>query len=207
MAGRKLWMSSSLVLACCGVVAGGDQADKKKEASPVLRFSMQDIDGKDVFLGDYQGDVLLMVNVASKCGLTGQYEGLEALYRKYKDLGLRVLAFPANNFLAQEPGSNKEIKQFCRTKFDVTFDLFAKVSVKGDDKCDLYKYLTDDKRNGSFGGEIRWNFQKFLINRQGAVVARFDPRDAPMSEKVTQAVEAALKEEPNHRSSPAKGQS
>ena len=207
MAGIKLWMSSSLVLACCGIVVGGDQTDKKKDASPVLSFSMQNIDGKDLFLGDLQGDVLLMVNVASECGLTPQYKDLEALYRKYKDQGLRVLAFPANNFGAQEPGSNKEIKQFCRTKYDVTFDLFAKVSVKGDEKCDLYKYLTDENRNGSFGGEIRWNFQKFLINRQGAVVARFDPRDAPLSEKVVQAVEAALKEEPNHRSSPAKGQS
>lgn len=206
MAGKKWWMSLSLVLACCGVAAGGDQAEKK-DASPVLSFSMQNIDGKDVFLGDFQGDVLLMVNVASKCGLTPQYKDLEALNRKYKDQGLRVLAFPANNFGAQEPGTNKEIKQFCRTKYDVTFDLFAKVSVKGDDKCDLYKFLTDTDRNGSFGGEIRWNFQKFLINRQGAVVARFDPRDAPMSEKVVQAVEAALKEEPNHRSIPAKGQS
>lgn len=207
MTGRKLWISSTLVLACCGVVAGDDQADKQKDASPALSFQMQNIDGKDVFLGDFQGEVLLLVNVASKCGLTPQYKDLEALYRKYKDQGLKVLAFPANNFGAQEPGSNKEIKQLCQTKYHVTFDLFAKVSVKGDDKCDLYKYLTDTDRNGSFGGEIRWNFQKFLIDRQGKVVARFDPREAPLGEKITQAVEAALKEDPNHRPSPAKGQS
>ena len=150
---------------------------------------MKNIDGQDVSLGDYQGDVLLLVNVASECGLTKQYKDLEAFYKKYKNQGVKVLAFPANNFGAQEPGTNKEIKQFCKTTFDVTFDLFSKVSVKGDDICDLYKYLTRTSKNGEFGGEIQWNFQKFLIDRTGRVVARFEPRENPMADKIVQFVE------------------
>ena len=121
------------------------------------------------------------------------------------DQGVKVLAFPANNFGAQEPGTNKEIKKFCETKFDVTFDLFAKISVKGDDKCDLYKRLTDTSKNEDFGGEIRWNFQKFLVDRTGRVVARFEPRENPMGDKIVQFVERLLKEQPRHPSSGSKG--
>lgn len=177
---------------------GQEKPDKKKSASPALDFTVKNIDGQDVFLGDFQGEVLLMVNVASKCGYTPQYKNLEAVYRKYKDQGLKILAFPANNFGEQEPGTNKQIKKFCKSEFDVTFDLFAKVSVKGDDKCPLYQFLTDKSKTGQFGGDIRWNFQKFLIDRKGQVVARFEPGDDPMSDKVVKAIEAALKEPSNH---------
>ncbi len=206
MAGRKHLVGVCVVLACCGTASAQDKPNENKEVSPVLNFTMKNIDGKDVYLGDDQGNVLLMVNVASQCGYTPQYKDLEALYRRYKDKGLKVLAFPANNFGAQEPGTNKQIKEFCTAKFDVTFDLFAKVSVKGEDQCDLYKYLTDKANTVKFGGEIRWNFQKFLINRKGQVVARFEPGDNPMSEKVIQAIETALKEEIDHSPNAAEGQ-
>lgn len=207
MAGWKCLISCCVLTICCGVARADDKPGEKKKVSPALDFTLKNIDEKDVFLGDYQGNVLLLVNVASKCGYTPQYKDLEALHRKFKDQGLKVLAFPANNFNAQEPGTNKEIKQFCRTQFDVTFDLFAKVSVKGEDKCPLYKYLTDKSKTGRFGEEIRWNFQKFLVDRAGKVVARFEPGDNPMGEKVTRAVENALEEEVPHSTSAAPGQS
>ncbi|MCH8054420.1 MAG: glutathione peroxidase, partial [Planctomycetes bacterium] len=179
MTNRRLLLACVLAFSISVPAVAGDKSQEKKVVSPALDFTMKNIDGQDVYLGDYQGDVLLVVNVASECGLTPQYKDLEAFYKKYKDQGVKVLAFPANNFGAQEPGTNKEIKQFCKTKFDVTFDLFSKVSVKGDDKCDLYKYLTDTSKNGEFGGEIQWNFQKFLVDRTGRVVARFKPRENP----------------------------
>lgn len=187
-----------VVIVPLAAASGQDKPDKKKSASPALDFTVKNIDGQDVFLGDFQGQVLLMVNVASKCGYTPQYKTLEAVYRKYKDQGLKILAFPANNFGKQEPGTNKQIKKYCESKFDVTFDLFAKVSVKGDDQCPLYQFLTDKSKTGQFGGDIRWNFQKFLIDRAGQVVARFEPGDDPMGDKVVKAIEAALKEPSNH---------
>ena len=202
---RKPLIACVVVFSISAGAFAGDESEKKKIVSPALDFTMKNIEGRDVYLGDYQGDVLLVVNVASKCGLTPQYKNLEAFYKKYKDQGVKVLAFPANNFGAQEPGTNKEIKQFCKTKFDVTFDLFAKVSVKGDDKCDLYEYLTDTSKNGEFGGDIRWNFQKFLVDRTGRVVARFEPGENPMADKVVQFVDKLLKEQPRHSSSDSKG--
>ena len=202
---RKPLIACAVVLSISAGAFAGDESEKKKVVSPALDFTMKNIEGRDVYLGDYRGDVLLVVNVASKCGLTPQYKNLEAFYKKYKDQGVKVLAFPANNFGAQEPGTNKEIKQFCKTKFDVTFDLFAKVSVKGDDKCDLYEYLTDISKNGEFGGDIRWNFQKFLVDRTGRVVARFEPGENPMADKVVQFVDKLLKEQPRHSSSDSKG--
>jgi len=205
-------MVNCIHLLACGVAlsismpaVAGDKSEKKKVVNPALDFTMKNIDGQDVYLGDFQGDVLLLVNVASKCGLTPQYKNLEAFYKKFKDQGVKVLAFPANNFGAQEPGTNKEIKKFCETRFDVTFDLFAKISVKGDDKCDLYKRLTDTSENEDFGGEISWNFQKFLVDRTGRVVARFEPRENPMGDKVVQFLERLLKEQPRHSSSGSKG--
>lgn len=205
-------MTNRIHLLTCVVVfasslpaVAGDKSDKKKVVGPALDFTVKNIEGQDVYLGDYQGDVLLVVNVASKCGLTSQYKDLEAFHRKYKDRGVKVLAFPANNFGAQEPGTNDQIKQFCKTEYDVTFDLFAKVSVKGDDKCDLYKYLTDTEKNGKFGGDIGWNFQKFLIDRTGRVVARFEPRESPKDDKIVQFVERLLKEQPHHSSSVSTG--
>ena len=133
---------------------------------------------------------------ASKCGMTPQYKQLQELHAKYSEKGLAILGFPANNFGGQEPGTNAEIKEFCTSTYHVGFDMFAKVSVKGDDKCPLYAYLTDKNRNGEFGGDIRWNFQKFLVDRKGRVVARFEPGDEPQGPKVTAAIEKALAEKP-----------
>ena len=128
-----------------------------------------------------------MVNVASRCGFTPQYTGLEATYRKYKDRGLVVLGFPANNFREQEPGTNAEIQEFCKRTYDVTFPMFSKISVKGDDQAPLYQYLT-----GEIGGEIEWNFTKFVIGRDGRIVARFPSKVTPDSPEVTAAIEKAL---------------
>lgn len=158
----------------------------------VLDFKMRDIDGKDVKLNKYKGDVLLVVNVASKCGYTPQYEGLQATYAKYKDKGFSVLGFPANNFGSQEPGTATEIKEFCTSKYHVTFPMFAKISVKGDDQDSLYKFLTDKETNPDFAGDIKWNFTKFLIDRKGKVVARFEPKVKPDGEEVNAAIEKYL---------------
>jgi len=160
--------------------------------SSVLDFTMTNIDGKDVKLGKFKGKVLLVVNTASKCGYTPQYEGLESVYKKYNAQGLEILGFPANNFGGQEPGSNEEIKEFCTTKFKVTFPMFAKISVKGEDQHPLFKFLTNPQTNPDFAGDIKWNFNKFLIDRQGKVVARFGSKDAPDSEAVTTAIEKQL---------------
>jgi glutathione peroxidase len=161
-------------------------------AKSPLEFVMKDIDGDDVPLSRYRGQVLLIVNVASQCGLTPQYEQLQQVYDKYKERGLRIAAFPANNFGAQEPGTNREIKEFCQSKYQVGFDLFAKISVKGDDTAELYKYLTT--KTGDQAGEIKWNFTKFLVNRSGMVVARFEPRIRPDAPEMTKAIEQALGE-------------
>jgi glutathione peroxidase len=162
------------------------------EGKNVLDFKVRDIDGKDVKLDKYKGDVLLIVNVASKCGYTPQYEGLQGIYDKYKDRGFYVLGFPANNFGGQEPGTESEIKEFCTSKYHVTFPMFAKISVKGDDQAPLYRYLTDTKTNPNFAGDISWNFNKFLVDRKGNVVARFSSKDTPESQTVTAAIEKYL---------------
>jgi glutathione peroxidase len=154
---------------------------------------LNSIDGQPVPLAQFKGKVALIVNVASRCGFTPQYAGLEALYNKYKDKGLVVLGFPANNFLWQEPGTNLAIQAFCSTKYHVTFPMFAKVSVKGADKTPLYQFLTDKKANPSTGGEIRWNFTKFLADRNGKVIARFGSKAAPESPELIDAIEAALR--------------
>ncbi len=170
--------------------AAADHA-RATPASP-LAFTMKNIAGRDVPLDKYRGNVVLIVNVASKCGLTPQYEQLQALHKKYASRGLRILAFPANNFGQQEPGTNKEIQAFCTDNYGVTFDLFSKISVKGDDQCPLYQYLTSSDQNGEFGGEIRWNFTKFLVDREGRVIARFEPRTKPDAQDVIAAIERAL---------------
>lgn len=181
---------TSAVLICAFVCHHGGSA---LAASPsVLDFKMRDIDGKDVKLKKYKGNVLLVVNTASKCGYTPQYEGLQATYEKYKDKGFYVLGFPANNFGSQEPGTEKEIKEFCTSKYKVTFPMFAKISVKGDDQDPLYAFLTKKETNPEFAGDITWNFNKFLIDRKGKVVARFSSKDKPESEAVTQAIEKYL---------------
>lgn len=156
-------------------------------------FTMKDINGKETPLSDYKGKVVLVVNVASRCGFTPQYEGLEALYQKYKEKGFVVLGFPANNFLWQEPGTDAEIKTFCSTKYKVTFPLFSKISVKGKDQHPLYQWLTSKEANPKFAGSISWNFNKFLIGPDGHVVARFGSREAPQSGDIEKAIESILK--------------
>lgn len=171
------------------------KAKKLTAKMPALDFTMKDIDGKDVKLSKYYGNVILMVNTASKCGYTPQYEGLEKLYERNKDKGFVILGFPANEFGGQEPGTNEQIKEFCTSKYSVTFPMFEKVCVKGGMICPLYKYLTDEKADHKLGGEIKWNFNKFLINRQGEVVARYDSATAPESPKLYKAIRKELKAE------------
>lgn len=158
----------------------------------IYDFTMKDIDGKDIKLDAYKGQVVMIVNVASRCGYTPQYEGLQAIYLKYKDQGFVELGFPANNFGGQEPGTEKEIKEFCSLKYNVTFPMFSKISVAGGDQHPLYTFLTNKKSDPDFGGDVTWNFNKFLLDRTGKIVARFDSGDEPQGEKVTQAIEKYL---------------
>jgi glutathione peroxidase len=161
-------------------------------ASNVLDFTLNSIDGKPAPLAQYQGKVVLIVNVASRCGFTPQYEGLEKVYEKYKDKGFVILGFPANNFGGQEPGTNEEIKTFCSSKYNVKFPMYAKISVKGNDIHPLYQFLTDKQTNPTTGGDIQWNFTKFLIGKDGKVIARFESPVKPESPEVTGAIEKAL---------------
>ena len=156
----------------------------------VLNHEVKNIDGKEVKLADaYKGKVLLIVNTASKCGLTPQYEGLEKVYKKYHSKGFEVLAFPANEFGKQEPGTDSQIKEFCKSNYEVSFPLFSKIVVKGEGIHPLYKELTSSE---GYKGDIAWNFAKFLVGKNGEIVARFEPRESPESEKVTAAIEKAL---------------
>lgn len=162
-------------------------------APGVYDFTLPSIDGKAMPLADYKGKVILIVNVASRCGYTPQYTALEALYEKYQSQGFVILGFPANNFGGQEPGTNQEIKTFCSRKYDVKFPLYSKVSVKGDDQTPLYQYLTKQTA-APIAGEIKWNFTKFLVDRNGAVIQRFESAVTPDSPEVVSAVEKALKQ-------------
>jgi glutathione peroxidase len=150
-------------------------------------FTLNSLDGKPAPLSQYAGKATLLVNVASRCGLTPQYEGLEKLYEKFKDKGLVVLGFPANNFGAQEPGSNEEIKEFCSLNYGVTFPMYAKISVRGEDIDPLYRYLTNLS-----GGDIQWNFTKFLFGKDGNLIQRFEPTVTPESPEMVGAIEKAL---------------
>jgi glutathione peroxidase len=158
----------------------------------IYAFELDDIDGSAVPLSQYEGKVLLLVNVASRCGFTKQYAGLQALYEDYEGQGFVILGFPANNFGNQEPGTNAEIKAFCRANYGVTFPMFSKISVKGGDKHPLYVYLTEEVEDESLRGEIGWNFNKFLVGRDGRVVARFESSVAPESDQLRSAVAQAL---------------
>lgn len=155
----------------------------------VYDFRVATIDSGPRALSDYRGKVLLIVNTASRCGFTRQYQSLETLYGRYRAEGLEVLAFPANNFMNQEPGTNEEIQSFCSLTYHTTFPLFAKIDVKGKQIAPLYAWLT---RKGEFGGDVSWNFTKFLVDRSGAVVGRFDPRTDPLDPRVTARIESAL---------------
>jgi glutathione peroxidase len=158
----------------------------------VYDFTLKSIDGQPTPLSEYHGKVLLLVNVASRCGFTPQYTALESIYEKYKDRGLVIVGIPANNFMGQEPGTNEEIKTFCTKKYNVSFPMMSKLSVLGEDKTPLYQFLTNTSANPKVGGEIKWNFTKFLFDRNGNPVARFEPAVKPDSPEVTAAIEAAL---------------
>jgi glutathione peroxidase len=179
-------------------------------ANELYEIPLKTIDGAETNLGEYKDKVLLIVNVASKCGLTPQYEGLEKLYENYRDKGLEILGFPANNFMGQEPGTEDEIRDFCSTNYNVQFPLFSKISVKGDDRHELYKYLTETKsetdvndgglennlkgygHNRSTPGEILWNFEKFLVGKNGEIVARFAPDVTAEDERLVEKIEEEL---------------
>jgi glutathione peroxidase len=176
-----------ICLAFCAAVLIG--AEKN-----VYDYTLNTIDGQPAPLSAYKGKVVMLVNVASRCGFTPQYTALESLYEKYKDRGLVIVGIPANNFAGQEPGTNEEIKKFCSTKYNVSFPMMAKVSVLGDDKTPLYAFLTDKSVNPQIGGDIKWNFTKFLFDRNGKPVARFEPNVTPDSPQVVSAVESALKQ-------------
>jgi len=160
--------------------------------SSIYDFTVKAIDGRSLSLEEYRGRVILIVNVASKCGFTPQYEGLQKLYDEHREQGLVILGFPANNFLKQEPGSDREILQFCRVNYGVTFPMFSKISVGGGDIHPLYRYLTEKETNPRFHGRITWNFNKFLINRQGQVIHRFPSRTQPLDAELVTAVKEAL---------------
>jgi glutathione peroxidase len=166
--------------------------NKAKPAAGPLQFTMKDIDGKDVDLAQYKGKVVMIVNVASKCGNTPQYKQLEEAYKKYGDKGFVILGFPANEFRQQEPGTNEEIKKFCTSKYNVDFPMFSKIVVKGDGQAPLYQYLTSKQTNPKFAGDITWNFEKFLVGRDGQVAARFTPKTKPDAPEVTKAIETEL---------------
>lgn len=157
-----------------------------------LDFTVKSLAGEDVHLGQYHGQVVLVVNTASKCGNTPQYKPLQKLHEAHAEQGLAILGFPANNFGQQEPGTDEEIGDFCEQNYGVTFDMFSKVSVKGQDICPFYAFLTDEETNPGFAGPVRWNFEKFLISREGKVVARFSPRTQPDAPEVLAAIEAEL---------------
>ncbi len=182
-----LLLSSLLTTIVTGTVIA-----EEKETKSIYDFAMKTIDGKDAPLSAYKGKVLLIVNVASRCGNTPQYEGLETLYRKYEDQGFTILGFPANNFGKQEPGTDAEIKTFCTTKYDVTFDMFSKISVKGGDQHPMYDFLTSAKTNPQFSGDVQWNFQKYLVDSKGNIVGKFDPGVKPLSSEMTSTIEKAL---------------
>lgn len=182
----------SLLLATALVLfAVSARAEDSKDKS-VYGFSMKDIDGKNVDLSQYKGKVALVVNVASKCGYTPQYKNLEAVYEKYHEKGFEILAFPANEFKAQEPGSNAEIKEFCTSTYHTKFPLFSKIVVKGEGQAPLYQYLTSTDANQQTAGDIKWNFTKFLVSKDGKVVARFEPKVKPDDKEVVEAIEKEL---------------
>ena len=180
-----------LAAALCAGVAPAQEGGKK--VAPALDFRMTGLDGKQVDLSQYQGKVVLLVNVASECGYTPQYKDLQALHQKYAKDGLAIIGVPSNDFGAQEPGSNKEIADFCKKEYGVTFDMLAKVVVKGNGQAPLYKFLTDKATNPKFPGQVQWNFEKFLIGRDGAVLGRFASDVDPASEEFDKTLRDALK--------------
>ena len=183
------WLMIGTLVAGIGLAAAARGEEPMKS---IHDFAVKDIDGREVPLADYRGQVLLVVNVASKCGFTRQYAGLEKLYQAHKDRGLAVLGFPANDFLGQEPGTEAEIKSFCSLTYGVTFPMFSKISVKGKAIHPLYAFLTSMETNPDFAGAITWNFNKFLVGRDGKILGRYGSRTEPDDPALVAAVERAL---------------
>jgi glutathione peroxidase len=175
------------------LVHAEDKDKGGRKVAPALNFKMKSLEGKELDLAQYQGKVVLIVNVASRCGNTPQYAGLQKLYEKHAKEGLVILGVPANEFGKQEPGSNEEIAKFCESNYHVTFPMTAKVVVKGEGICPLYQHLTSKETDPKFAGPIAWNFEKFLIGRNGEVVKRFKPGTKPEAKEVTSAIAAELK--------------
>ena len=190
------FVAAALLLSCVASVTPAEEKkpEKKEAAVPAaLNFTVKSLDGKDVDLAKtYQGKVMLVVNVASQCGATPQYAPLQDLQKTFKDDGLVVLGFPCNQFGQQEPGSADEIQKFCTSKYNVTFDMFSKIDVNGEKAAPLYKFLTGAETNPKFAGKIGWNFEKFLIGRDGQVVARFKTGIEPDSDEVVAAIKKEL---------------
>jgi glutathione peroxidase len=183
----RVSLSALMAVLLVPLGAGGDS---EPAPTSVLDFRLERIDGTPQALSDYRGQVLLLVNVASRCGFTPQYEGLEALYERYRERGFAVLGFPSNDFAGQEPGSNAEIADFCRSTYGVGFPMFAKIRVKGADAHPLYRYLTS--LPAPIGGAVEWNFQKYLVSRSGEVVAVFPSRTGPTDPQLVGRIEALL---------------
>lgn len=189
--------SITLAWFAAAVVAADDKkpGDDARPKTP-LDVKMKTLEGEEVNLAEkYEDKVVLLVNVASECGLTPQYEQLQALHKKYSGAGLAIVGVPCNQFGKQEPGTAEEIREFCTKNYGVEFDLLAKVDVNDENACDLYKWLTSEKTNPRFAGKIQWNFEKFIFNRDGQLVARFDPRTKPDNEKVLATIQAELKKQ------------
>ncbi len=177
-------------------MAEDSKAVTAKTAGSVLDFTLNLADGTPTPLNNYRGKVLVLVNVASRCGFTGQYAGLQRIFKKYEEQGFAVLGFPANDFMGQEPGTNEEIVSFCSLNYGVTFPIFAKISVKGRNQHELYRFLTDEKTNPGFSEDISWNFNKFIVDRKGKVIARFGSMTGPENDKLLATIEKALQEKP-----------
>ena len=185
----KIFALGAVALVALAGVVGAAEKDPKNDVD----FKVKNIKGKEVDLASqYKGKVLLVVNVASKCGLTPQYEQLESLHEKYADKGLAVLGFPCNQFGKQEPGTEAEIEEFCKSTYDVKFDLFKKIDVNGENADPLYKHLTATEAKPKGPGKVDWNFEKFVIGRDGKVAARFKPQTSPDDAEVVKAIEAEL---------------
>ena len=187
--GGTACVALTLLFGACKQGYSAETSSHGVAGPPVYSFTLNDIDGNPLALNTFTGKVLLLVNTASLCGNTPQYAGLQTLYEQYRERGLEILAFPANNFGKQEPGTDEEIKSFCYTKYALQFPLFSKISVKGEDMHPLYHYLTTQS---PFPGEIEWNFQKFLVNREGEIIARYRPGLKPLSSQIVQDIERAL---------------
>jgi glutathione peroxidase len=187
---KIIYLMVTLVLILGATKLHSQKREGSEMKSSINEVILKDIDGKSVNLADYKGKVLLIVNVASYCGYTKQYAGLEKIYKDYKDKGFEILAFPCNQFGEQEPGTNEEIKNFCSSKFDVTFKLFDKIDVNGKDKSPLYSILTDNEATGK--ADIKWNFEKFLIDKDGNIVARYSSKVEPTSKELISAIQKEL---------------